>query len=183
VKHSSQITHQHQQLFAALVLTVILPLGAGIAFLVANAVYPNLSNTVKVPNNKQHEEIATQPQRFGNLPDSIVQAVLQDASRRSNLPSQELHIVHAEQRDWSDGCLGLAFSGTFCTQVVVSGWQVTVNTGQRSFIYRTDNSGSQVKLESSDFKSRREGSTYITPLLMRSRIALFAQKVAWNPRV
>lgn len=167
MKHSSRINQQQNQVFATVVLTVILPLGAGITFLVANAVYPNLSGTAKVPNNKQHEEIATQPPRNGNLPDSVVQAVLQDASRRSNLPSQELHIVHAEQRDWPDGCLGLAFSGTFCTQVVVPGWQVTVNAARRSFIYRTDNSGSQVKLE---------GSTYITPLLMRSRIALFTQK-------
>ena len=176
MKHSGRITHQHNQLFAALVFTVILPLGAGITFLVANAVYPNLSGTAKVPNNKQHEAIATQPLRDGNLPDSVVQAVLQDASRRSNLPSQELNIVRVQQRDWPDGCLGLALSGTFCTQVVVPGWQVTVNAARRSFIYRTDNSGSQVKLESSNFKSRREGSTYITPLLMRSRIALFTQK-------
>lgn len=159
MKHSDHITHQRQQLFAALVLTVILPLGAGITFLVANAVYPNLSGTAKVPNNKQHEPIATQPLRDGNLPDFVVQAVLQDASRRSNLPSQELNIVRAQQRDWPDGCLGLALTGTFCSQAVVSGWQVTVNAEQQSFVYRTDNSGSLVKLESSDFKSRREGST------------------------
>ena len=162
MKHSSQITHQHQQLFAALVLTTILPLGAGITFLVANAVYPNLSGTAKVPNNKQHEAIATQPLRDGDLPDSVVQAVLQDASRRSNLPSQELNIVRAQQRDWPDGCLGLALSGIFCSQTVVSGWQVTVNAEQQSFVYRTDNSGSLVKLESSDIKSRREGSTLLT---------------------
>jgi hypothetical protein len=158
VKHSGQITHQHKQLFATLVLTVILPLGAGITFLVANAVYLNLSGTAKVPNNKQHEAIATQPLRDENLPDSVVQAVLQDASRRSNLPSQELNIVRVQQRDWPDGCLGLALSGTFCSQAVVSGWQVTVNAEQQSFVYRTDNSGSVVKLESSDIKIRRERS-------------------------
>ena len=158
MKHFGQITHQQNQLFAALVLTVILLLGAGITFLVANAVYPNLSGTAKVPNNKQHEAIATQPPRDGNLPDSVVQAVLQDASRRSNLPSQELNIVRAQKRDWPDGCLGLALSGTFCSQVVVSGWQVTVNAERQSFVYRTDNSGSLIKLESSDIKSRRERS-------------------------
>lgn len=156
MKHSSQITHQHQQLFAALVLTTILPLGAGITFLVVNAVYLNLSGTAKVPNNKQHEAIATQPLRDENLPDSVVQAVLQDASRRSNLPSQELNIVRAQQRDWPDGCLGLALSGTFCPHAVVSGWQVTVNAEQQSFVYRTDNSGYLVKLESSGFKSSRK---------------------------
>jgi hypothetical protein len=158
VKHSAHITYQQKQLFAALVLTVILPLGAGITFLVANAVYLNLSGTAKVPNNKHHEAIVTQPLRDGNLPDSVVQAVLQDASRRSNLPSQELNIVRAQQRDWPDGCLGLALSGTFCSQAVVSGWQVTVNAEQQSFVYRTDNSGSLVKLESSDIKSRQDRS-------------------------
>ncbi len=159
MKHSSQINHQHQQLFAALVLTTILPLGAGITFLVANAVYPNLSGTAKVPNNKQHEAIATQPLWDGNLPDSVVQAVLQDASRRSNLPSHELNIVRVQQRDWPDSCLGLALTGIFCSQTVVPGWQVTVNAEQQSFVYRTDNSGSLVKLESSDFKSRQKIST------------------------
>ncbi len=159
MKHSSQINHQHQQLFAALVLTTILPLGAGITFLVANAVYPNLSGTAKVPNNKQHEAIATQPLWDGNLPDSVVQAVLQDASRRSNLPSHELNIVRVQKRDWPDGCLGLALTGIFCSQTVVPGWQVTVNAEQQSFVYRTDNSGSLVKLESSDFKSRQKIST------------------------
>jgi hypothetical protein len=153
VKHYAQITHQQKQLFTALVLAVILPLSAGLAFLVTNAVYLNLSGTAKVPSDKQNEEIVTQPPRDGNLSYSVVQAVLQDASRRSNLPSQELHIARAQQRDWPDSCLGLALSGIFCSQVVVSGWQVTVNAGQRTFVYRTDNSGSQVKLESSDFKS------------------------------
>lgn len=159
MKHSSQITHQQKQLFAALVLTVILPLGAGITFLVTNAVVRNLFDTAKVPNNKQHKEIVTQRSQDENLPDSVTQATLQDASRRSNLPIQELSIVRAQQRDWPDGCLGLALSGTFCTQAVVSGWQVTVNAKQQSFVYRTDNSGSLIKLESSNFKSRREGST------------------------
>lgn len=149
MKHSGRITHQQNQLFAALVLTTILPLGVGITFLVANAVYLNLSGTVKVPNNKHHKAIATQPLQDVNLPNSVVQAVLQDASRRSNVPSQELNIVRAQQRDWPDGCLGLALSGIFCSQAVVSGWQVTVNAEQQSFVYRTDNSGYLIKLESS----------------------------------
>ena len=153
MKHSSRINQKQNQLFAALVLTAILPLGAGITFLVANTVYLNLSGTAKVPNNKRHEAIATQPLRDKNLPDSVVQSVLQDASRRSNLPSQELNIVRAQQRDWPDGCLGLALSGIFCSQAVVSGWQVTVNAEQQSFVYRTDNSGSLIKLESSVLRS------------------------------
>jgi hypothetical protein len=83
----------------------------------------------------------------GKLPDSVANAVLQDAQRRSQLPVKELRIVKSEQRNWPDGCLGLAPPGTFCTQIVVPGWQVTVESGQQSFIYRSNNSGSLVKLE------------------------------------
>ena len=142
-----QISRQQKQLFAALILAVILPLGAGMTFLIANAIYPNLSGTANVPNNKQHEEIATQPaQEERNLPDSVVQAVLDDAAKRLNVPTQELRIVQAKQRDWPDGCLGLASPDTFCTQIVVSGWQVMVQGGQQSFVYRTNDSGSLVKV-------------------------------------
>ena len=141
-----QITHQQKQLFAALALTVLLPLGVGIIFLIGNAVYPNLSGTAKVSNNQPHEKIATQPPQTSNLPDSVANAVLQDASQRSNLTKNELQIINTERRSWPDGCLGLADSDTFCTQIVVSGWQVMVKGGQRSFVYRTNDSGSLVKL-------------------------------------
>lgn len=83
-----------------------------------------------------------------NLPDSVAKPVLQDASKRSQLPTAQLHIVASVQRDWSDGCLGLAQPGTICTQQVVSGWQVKVVSEKETFIYRTNESGSVVKLGS-----------------------------------
>lgn len=139
--------YRQQPLLAALVLTVLLPLGAGMFFLILNAVYPNLSSTAKVSNNHQYEKIATQPtQEVQNLPDSVVQGVLQDAAKRLNVPTQELRIVQPQQRDWPDGCLGLASSDTFCTQIMVSGWQVMVEGKQKNLVYRTNNSGSIVKL-------------------------------------
>lgn len=80
------------------------------------------------------------------LPDAVAQAVLQDASRRSNRSQNELRIVNAEPRNWPDGCLGLASADTFCTQMVVSGWEVTVEDGQKNFVYRTNDSGSLAKI-------------------------------------
>jgi len=112
----------NQQVFWALVLTLILFLGINITFV----------NTATADAN--------------NLPDSIAKAVLQDASKRS-IAVEKLRIVDAVQRDWSDGCLGLAQPGTLCTQQVVSGWQVKVVSGQKTLIYRTNRSGSVVKLE------------------------------------
>jgi hypothetical protein len=91
------------------------------------------------------EQIAGQP---NNLPDSVSRAVLQDASRRLNLSTSGLSIVQAERRDWPNGCLGLAEPGVFCTQAIVPGWQVTVEGGKQPLVYRTNESGSVIKLES-----------------------------------
>lgn len=88
-----------------------------------------------------------------NLPGSVAKAVLQDASKRSNLPTEKLRIVDSVKRDWSDGCLELAKPGIMCIQQVVSGWRVKVVGGRQSLIYRTNNSGSVVKLESGNFNS------------------------------
>ncbi|MBW4681650.1 MAG: hypothetical protein KME19_16255 [Microcoleus vaginatus WJT46-NPBG5] len=81
------------------------------------------------------------------LPNPVAEAVLQDASSRSNLPREQLQIAGTQQQSWPDGCLGLAEPETFCPQIVVSGWKVTVQGKEKRFIYRTDNKGSLVKLE------------------------------------
>jgi hypothetical protein len=94
-------------------------------------------------------EIAKELPHSSNLPDSVANAVLQDAQMRSHLSVKQLRIVNAEPHNWPDGCLGLASPDTFCTQIVVPGWQVTVESGKQRFVYRTNNSGSLVKLEQS----------------------------------
>lgn len=88
-----------------------------------------------------------------NLPDAVGQAVLQDASKRSGLPVAQLRIVAFMQRDWPDGCLGLAQPETICTQQVVPGWQVKVVNHGQAFIYRTNHTGSIVKLGSGKLSS------------------------------
>jgi hypothetical protein len=83
------------------------------------------------------------------LSTSVGNTVLQHASQQSGLPTSELRIVQAQPQTWSDNCLGLRELGTPCTQVPVSGWQVAVASGKHKqhWIYRTDASGSVIKLE------------------------------------
>jgi hypothetical protein len=81
------------------------------------------------------------------LSKSVGNTVLQHASQQSGLPTSELRIVQAQPQTWSDNCLGLRDLGTSCTQVPVSGWQVAVASGKQQWIYRTDASGSMIKLE------------------------------------
>jgi hypothetical protein len=82
-----------------------------------------------------------------NLPASVRTAVLQAASGRTGLSTSELRIVSTERRTWSDGCLGLSEPGVFCTQALVEGWRVVVEGREYRLVYRTNASGSLVKLD------------------------------------
>lgn len=93
------------------------------------------------------EAIANLPPRTDRLPNSIAIPILQDVQVGANLPVSQLYILRAEQQEWPDGCLGLAEPGVACTQAIIPGWRVTVNAAERSFIYRTNESGSLITLE------------------------------------
>lgn len=69
---------------------------------------------------------------------SLIKAALQQTSQRANLPGSELTIFWVEPKIWSDGCLNLASPGTLCTQSMVPGWQITVASGNRRWVYNTD---------------------------------------------
>ena len=82
-----------------------------------------------------------------NLPSTVTDKVLQDASRQLELPVSELRIVQAENQTWADGCLGLPRPGEICTEALVAGYRVTIEGRQQLLVYRTDTSGSQFRLE------------------------------------
>ncbi|MBW4637892.1 MAG: hypothetical protein KME05_06600 [Gloeocapsa sp. UFS-A4-WI-NPMV-4B04] len=91
--------------------------------------------------------LRSENQIAANLPPAVGDAVLQAASKQSELPISELRIIGAEQRSWPDGCLGLTPPDTFCTAVVVDGWLVRVEAGQQRLVYRTNADGSQITLD------------------------------------
>jgi hypothetical protein len=143
MNHTRQATRRLQQIFAALSLIGVLFLTVGMT--VAH-IDRDLPNTPEPQMTQRPTELAQEPSQQKNLPDAVAEAVLEDASMQSNLPTKELRIVNAEPQNWQDGCLGLAPANTFCPQIVVSGWQVTIEGKQQSFVYRTNDSGSLVKL-------------------------------------
>lgn len=82
-----------------------------------------------------------------NLPTAVADIVLQDAFTRLSLPVAELRIVQVEEQTWPDGCLGLPQPGEMCTEALVPGYRVTIVGGQQQSVYRTDTTGSQLRLE------------------------------------
>ncbi|NDJ17077.1 hypothetical protein [Myxacorys almedinensis] len=77
----------------------------------------------------------------------VSNAIFRDITRRSGVSRQALQVVSVEPRTWQDGCLGLADSGTLCTQVLVPGWRVQVKADNQTWVYRSDRKGTVVKLE------------------------------------
>ncbi|HBB33102.1 MAG TPA: hypothetical protein DDZ80_06990 [Cyanobacteria bacterium UBA8803] len=78
---------------------------------------------------------------------AVGSAVLQEAAQHSQLPTSALRLVAAQPQTWSDNCLELGNSEVACTPIPVPGWQVAVASGKQRLIYRTDTSGSVIKLE------------------------------------
>ena len=81
------------------------------------------------------------------LPAPVAEAVLQAAAQESGADPSDLMIKTFEPQTWPDGCLGLGGPTELCTAALVDGWQVAVTDGQRTWVFRTNNNGSQVRLD------------------------------------
>ncbi|MGB3512310.1 MAG: alkaline phosphatase D family protein [Microcoleaceae cyanobacterium] len=89
------------------------------------------------------DDVETAP----GLPPAVAGAVIENVINDFGVPVENLTITAAQQQDWPDGCLGLAEAGEFCTQAIVPGWEVRVQSGEQVFVYRTDEFGSVVRLD------------------------------------
>lgn len=79
-------------------------------------------------------------------PSAVVTAVQQEAARRLNVPVSRLTIVEAQPQTWTDGCLGLPQPNERCMQALVPGWEVMLAARGQRLVYRTTDSGTQVRL-------------------------------------
>ncbi|NJL84502.1 MAG: hypothetical protein HC890_19070 [Chloroflexaceae bacterium] len=82
-------------------------------------------------------------------PAGVVEAVRRELARRSEVPQARLSLIAAMRERWSDGCLGLAKPEELCTQALVEGWRLILSHEQQTWVYRTDATGQQIRLEKS----------------------------------
>lgn len=123
----NQTDKQPRPFFLALLLTSALYFGVGQSV-------PH--TTVAVSESSQTNTMSV----------SVKDAVIRDLSQREALPKAALRIVQVKQLTWFDRCLNIVDSDVLCTQSLVPGWQVTVASRQKRWIYLTNTSGSVVKL-------------------------------------
>lgn len=79
------------------------------------------------------------------LPDEVGDRVLAVASEEANTPIADLKIVQSRSAVF-DGCLGIDPGDGVCTQIAIPGWKVIVAGDTGSWIYHTDQTGSDIRL-------------------------------------
>ncbi|MBD2742390.1 hypothetical protein H6H02_12615 [Coleofasciculus sp. FACHB-1120] len=149
----SETVHQSERIFAALVLTGILSLGAGLtllqtAFAAPATLSESITRLVRLKDQKVGQNLDRK--QANRLPPRIANTVRQDLSRQTGIAPGKLKITEFSQETWKDGCLGLPKSGEFCTQALVPGWRVVVSNGRKTWVYRTNSTGQVVRLQNSD---------------------------------
>ena len=76
------------------------------------------------------------------VPQAILGSILNEASKLSNVPVQQLVIVRAEPVVWNDGSLGCPEPGMEYTQTLVNGYWVVIEAAGQAYDFRVGPRGS-----------------------------------------
>lgn len=81
---------------------------------------------------------STVPREMSNVmgvPAAMMEAVLDDAARRSGKNRIDMKVVSAQAVTWSDGSLGCPEPGMMYTQALVPGYRIVVQAGEDQLEY------------------------------------------------
>lgn len=80
------------------------------------------------------------------LDNPAVTAARQALASRLQVEAEVIRVIAVEEVEWPDGCLGVRLPGVMCIQVIVPGYRITLEAGDRRYVYHTDQTGQQVIL-------------------------------------
>ncbi len=103
-----------------------------------------------------------------NVPRSVQSAVISDLSRRQNIPERQIRITEATRQTWPDSCLGLSGPNEFCSQVRTDGWRMVLTENNNRWVYRTDENGRTVRLESGQNAASTELPTSVSNAVLQA---------------
>jgi hypothetical protein len=77
----------------------------------------------------------------GEVPQDLLEAILQDAEERTGVEQAQITLLRAEAVTWRDGSLGCPQPGMMYTQALVPGYRVVLEAGGRQLDYHASESG------------------------------------------
>ena len=156
----NHFTKQHLRIISVLVLTGTLSVGTGLTLLHSATAAPRnisqeLADEIVIDYSDRVEQTSwrsflaeSNDSRVNRLPHAVAEATRQDLSRQVGIPVEKLRITESSRKTWPDGCLGLSKPDELCTQALVEGWHITLSDNSQTWVYRTDNKGRVLRLES-----------------------------------
>lgn len=150
MKKINQQSANKNRVFYSLVLASLILLGTNLPIVNSAIAYPE--NSFKFAhetiNNRSTLISQIQSNHSNNsLPAPIANRVKKDLANRTGIAPGKLKITNYSQETWPNGCLGISEPEQICTQALVPGWKITVTDGQKTWVYRTDSSGRNVRME------------------------------------
>lgn len=130
-----------------------LPLWAGAALFLAGCTMAPPSSTspltlpvvdaqpTPVQSEAQPEPQAAEGVSVSGLPSDLLNAVLEDAGRRTGVAPAALIVTQAQAMTWNDGSLGCPEPGMFYTQALVDGYWIIVEADDQALDYRVQSNG------------------------------------------
>lgn len=97
-------------------------------------------STVSQPTSNQSFINQPIPIPISELPESVANRLLENASQTSGLSISELEITSVQRVTWPDGCMGQYRPALFCTMALVDGWIVNIKSNQQELLYHASNS-------------------------------------------
>jgi hypothetical protein len=90
-----------------------------------------------------------------STPDVTLPSVIaarEDLAERFGLQLDEIGVVSVSAQEWSDSCLGVTYLGQEeeCAEAIIPGYEMVLELDGGRYFYRTDDSGSIVRIAGLD---------------------------------
>jgi hypothetical protein len=129
-----------------IVILVIALVGGAAYFAVAN-----LPAEIRNDTNQSPITSGENPEPGSSVHDLPVEpaaaSARKDLAARLSVDEKSIVIMQITDTTWNNGCLGLAKADEFCTQALVQGFKVEMLAQGKTYFYRTDKTGANLRAE------------------------------------
>jgi hypothetical protein len=129
-----------------LVILAIVLIGGGAYLVFAN----KPADTIKDVNQSPiiSDDNASPGSSVNDLPvEPAAAAARKDLAVKLGVEESSIVIMQIDEVEWTDGCLGLGGIAESCLQALVPGFKVEMLAKGKTYIYRTDTAGTNIRAE------------------------------------